>query len=128
MPRLSICLITKNEEAHLARCLESVRGLHDDLVVVDTGSSDRTVDIARAFGARLFEFAWQDDFSRARNFCIEQAAGDWILSLDADESIALRDHAVIREWLRREDLDAVTASQRHYITTTAVGWQPGPGG
>ena len=128
MPRLSICLITKNEEAHLARCLESVRGLHDDLVVVDTGSSDRTVEIARAFGARLFEFAWQDDFSLARNFCIEQATGDWILSLDADESIALRDHAVIRELLRREDLDAVTASQRHYITATAVGWQPGPGG
>ena len=128
MPTLSICLITKNEEAHLRRCLESVRGLWDDLVVVDTGSSDRTVAIAAAFGARLFTFAWQDDFSLARNFCIAQATGDWILSLDADETIATRDHAVIRDLLRRDELDAVTAFQRHYVTSTPVGWQPGPGG
>ena len=129
MSTLSICLITKNEEAHLARCLESVRGLWDDLVVVDTGSTDRTVEIARAFGARLFEFTWQDDFSLARNFCIAQATGDWILSIDADESVATRDHAVIRDYLRRDDIDAVLASQRHYVTKgVVVGWQPGPGG
>jgi glycosyltransferase involved in cell wall biosynthesis/predicted Zn-dependent protease len=129
MSTLSICLITKNEEAHLARCLESVRGLWDDLVVVDTGSTDRTVEIARSFGARLFEFTWQDDFSLARNFCIAHATGDWILSIDADESIAARDHAVIRNYLRRDDIDAVLASQRHYVTRgVVVGWQPGPGG
>lgn len=129
MSTLSICLITKNEEAHLARCLESVRGLWDDLVVVDTGSTDRTVEIARGFGARLFEFTWQDDFSLARNFCIAQATGDWILSIDADESIAARDHEVIRRYLRRADVDAVMASQRHYVTSgVVVGWQPGPGG
>ena len=129
MSTLSICLITKNEEAHLARCLESVRGLWDDLVVVDTGSTDRTVEIARGFGARLFEFTWQDDFSLARNFCIAQATGDWILSIDADESIAARDHEVIRRYLRRADVDAVMASQRHYVTRgVVVGWQPGPGG
>jgi glycosyltransferase involved in cell wall biosynthesis/tetratricopeptide (TPR) repeat protein len=129
MSTLSVCLITKNEEAHLARCLESVRGLWDDLVVVDTGSTDRTVEIAREFGARLFTFTWQDDFSLARNFCIEQASGDWILSLDADETIAPRDHAVIRDLLRRDDVDAVGAMQRHYVTTAVVvGWQPGPGG
>jgi glycosyltransferase involved in cell wall biosynthesis/tetratricopeptide (TPR) repeat protein len=129
MATLSICLITKNEEAHLARCLESVRGLWDDLVVVDTGSTDRTVEIARAFGARLFEFTWQDDFSLARNFCIAQATGDWILSIDADESIAARDHAIIRDYLRQDDVDAVLSSQRHYVThSVVVGWQPGPGG
>jgi tetratricopeptide (TPR) repeat protein len=129
MSTLSICLITKNEEAHLARCLESVRGLWDDLVVVDTGSTDRTVEIARSFGARLFDFTWQDDFSLARNFCIAQATGELILSIDADESIAARDHAVIRSYLRRADVDAVLASQRHYVTRgVVVGWQPGPGG
>ena len=128
MSTLSICLITKNEEAHLARCLESVRGLWDDLVVVDTGSTDRTVEIARAYGARLFEFTWQDDFSLARNFSIEQAAGDWILVLDADESIAVRDHATIRELLGRDDLNAVTVFQRHYLRSLVEGWQPGPGG
>ncbi len=88
MAKLSVCLITKNEEANLARCLESLRGLWDELIVVDTGSTDRTVEIAHSFGARLFHFTWQDDFSLARNFCISQATGDWILSIDADESIA----------------------------------------
>ena len=76
MPTLSVCLIVKNEEAHLARCLESVRGLWDDLVVVDTGSTDHTVEIARSFGARLFDFTWVDDFSAARNFCLDQITTD----------------------------------------------------
>ncbi len=128
MPTLSICLITKNEEAHLRRCLESVRGLWDDLVVVDTGSTDRTVEIAREFGARICHFTWQNDFSLARNFSIEQATGAWILSLDADESIAARDHDTIRTLLCRDDLNAVMALQRHYLRSTVVGWQPGPGG
>ena len=126
---LSVCLIAKNEAVHLARCLASVRGLADEIVFVDTGSTDVTVDIAQSYGARIFHFAWQDDFSLARNFSLEQAKGDWILVLDADESIAEQDHAAIREWLQRDDLNAVTAPQRHYIVTgTVVGWQPGPGG
>ena len=127
-PTLSICLITKNEEAHLRRCLESVRGLWDDLVVVDTGSTDRTVEIARSCGARVFNFVWQDDFSRARNFCLEQATGDWILSLDADESIASRDHAIIRAQMASDGCDAVFAVQRHYLARTVVGWKSGSGG
>ncbi|HEY6360091.1 MAG TPA: glycosyltransferase, partial [Vicinamibacterales bacterium] len=125
---LSVCLITKNEEAHLRRCLESVRGLWDDLVIADTGSTDATVEIARDFGARIFHVAWQDDFSAARNFCISHATGDWILSLDADESIAVRDHAAIRSFVSRDDVDAVLAAQRHYLTSTVIGWQAGSGG
>jgi tetratricopeptide (TPR) repeat protein len=129
VPTLSVCLIVKNEEAHLARCLASVRALADEIVVVDTGSTDRTVDVARSFGARLFDLVWPDDFSAARNFAIAQAAGDWILSIDADESIALRDHARIRTMLSRPDLDVIVVSQRHYLTASAVvGWQPGSGG
>ncbi|HEV8316254.1 MAG TPA: glycosyltransferase [Vicinamibacterales bacterium] len=127
-PTLSLCMIAKNEEAHLSRCLESVRGLVDEIVFVDTGSTDRTVEIARSFDARIFHFAWQDDFSLARNVSLEQATGEWILVLDADESIAARDHARIRELLRREDLNAFIVFQRHYLTSTVVGWQPGPGG
>src|SRR5687767_12493572 len=97
MPTLSVCLIVKNEERYLAQCLQSVRGLWDDLVIVDTGSTDRTVEIAESFGARVFHFTWCDDFSAARNFCLDQITTDWILSLDADETIAGRDHALIRE-------------------------------
>jgi glycosyltransferase involved in cell wall biosynthesis/Flp pilus assembly protein TadD len=127
-PRLSVCLIVRNEEAYLQQCLESVRDLWDELIVVDTGSTDRTVEIARSFGARVFDFTWQDDFALARNYCLDQATGDWILSLDADETIAARDHAAVREDMQRANLDAVTVAQRHYMASTVIGWKPGSGG
>jgi tetratricopeptide (TPR) repeat protein len=126
---LSLCMIVKNEERHLRRCLESVRGLADDLVVVDTGSTDGTIEIARDHGARLFRLDWHDDFSIARNFSLEEATGDWILVLDADESIASRDHDPIRACMRRAGIHAVRSATRNYLDTGAVvGWQPGPGG
>jgi glycosyltransferase involved in cell wall biosynthesis/Flp pilus assembly protein TadD len=130
MPRLSVCLIVRNEASHLSRCLQSVRGLADEIVVVDTGSTDDTVAIARHHGARVSTFAWQDDFSVARNASIEQAKGEWILALDADESIAEGDHAVIRREIARDDIDAQLVPQRHYLPadTVLIGWQPGPGG
>jgi Flp pilus assembly protein TadD len=122
-------MITKNEEHCLSRCLESVRELVDEMIIVDTGSTDRTVEIARCYGARLLDFAWRDDFSAARNHGLDAATGDWILVVDADESIAGGDHEQIRAWLRREDVNAVSASQRHYLLSgVVVGWQAGAGG
>jgi glycosyltransferase involved in cell wall biosynthesis/Tfp pilus assembly protein PilF len=122
-------MIVRNEESYLARCLESVRGLADDIVVVDTGSSDGTTAIARAFGARVFDFPWRDDFSRARNFSLEQAAGSWILVLDADESVAARDRATIRGAPHRDEVNVVVVPQRHYLASgTIAGWQAGSGG
>jgi tetratricopeptide (TPR) repeat protein/glycosyltransferase involved in cell wall biosynthesis len=125
-----VCLIVKNEERHLPRCLESVRGVADEIVVVDTGSTDRTLEIAREHGARVAYFEWCDDFSAAKNFSIEQATGDWILSIDADESIAARDHRVIRAIVDADAADAVVVAHRHYVTgdTVLVGWQSGAGG
>lgn len=130
MPRLSVCLIVRNEERHLPRCLESIRGLADEIVVVDTGSTDGTIAIAQAYGAHVHGCAWQDDFSAARNCAIERATGDWILALDADESIAARDHAAIRASMDQDDVHAVIVPQRHYLTarSAVVGWQPGAGG
>ena len=84
---LSACLIVKNEAAHLPRCLASVRELVDEMVVVDTGSTDETPAIATAYGARVLAFAWRDDFSAARNFGLGQARGEWLLVLDADEAL-----------------------------------------
>jgi len=84
-PRISLCVIARNEEASLARCLASAAPFVDELVVVDTGSTDRTVEIARAGGAVVGHFTWCDDFAAARNAALELAGGDWILSLDADE-------------------------------------------
>ena len=85
---LSVCLIVKNEEKFLDQCLKSVNGLASQLVVVDTGSTDRTVEIARQHGAEIHSFAWCDDFSAARNAALEQATGDWVLMLDADEELS----------------------------------------
>jgi tetratricopeptide (TPR) repeat protein len=88
MPTVSLCLITKNEEDCIAACLRSVAGLVEEIVLVDTGSKDGTVELASRFGARTFFFMWQEDFAAARNFGLAQAKGDWILILDADERLA----------------------------------------
>lgn len=85
-PRLSVCIIAKDEEANLRRAIESVRGVAFEVIVLDTGSTDRTVEIARELGARVELTRWEGDFSRARNQAIALATGDWILSLDADEA------------------------------------------
>jgi glycosyltransferase involved in cell wall biosynthesis/predicted Zn-dependent protease len=86
-PRLTVCLITKNEEQFLGQCLQSVRELADQIVVMDTGSTDWTTTIAARFGAEVYSCEWQDDFSAARNAALEHARGDWILFLDADEEL-----------------------------------------
>jgi len=78
-------MIVKNEARCLARCLHSVKGIADEIVIADTGSTDNTICIAREFGAKLSHFVWVDDFAAARNFAIDQTAGDWVLVLDADE-------------------------------------------
>jgi tetratricopeptide (TPR) repeat protein len=82
---VSVCLIARNEEAVLPRCLASVADLGHELIVVDTGSTDRTREVARQLGARVFDFPWCDDFAAARNQCLRHATGDWIFWLDADE-------------------------------------------
>jgi glycosyltransferase involved in cell wall biosynthesis len=84
---LSVCLIARDEAANLPAALGSVRDVAAEIVVVDTGSRDRTVEVARALGARVEHFVWIDDFSAARNFAIEQASQAYILSLDADERL-----------------------------------------
>jgi len=96
-PTLSVCMIVKDEAKHLCRCLASVRGLADEIVVVDTGSTDRSADLAALFGARVFSFPWQGNFAAARNASLTQATCDWILVLDADEVLAQRDLARVRE-------------------------------
>lgn len=85
--RLSVCIIARNERLRLPNALRSVRGVADEIVVTDTGSTDDTCAIAESFGARVSHFAWMDDFSAAYNHCFERAKGDWILSLDADEEL-----------------------------------------
>lgn len=85
--RLSVCLIVKNEARHLARCLESVTAIASECLVIDTGSTDQTVAIARQLGAQVHHLEWQNDFAQARNFALQQAQGDWVLMLDGDEFV-----------------------------------------
>lgn len=84
-PLISLTMIVKNEEANIGRALDSARGIADEMIVVDTGSTDRTVEIARGRGARVIPFTWVDDFSAARNFALDHATGEWILILDGDD-------------------------------------------
>ena len=97
MPTLSVVMIVKDEEDCLAECLESARHIADQIVIADTGSTDGTMDIARRFGAKLIEIPWRDDFSDARNRCLAEATGDWILHVDADEVVGPEAAARIRE-------------------------------
>ena len=103
--KLSLCMIVKNEGAVLGQCLESVRGLVDEVIIVDTGSSDKTREIAQHFvgevGGSVVDFTWVDDFSAARNESLKHATGDWILVLDADEVIAQQDHAKIKQAIKK---------------------------
>jgi len=86
---LSLCMITKNEEDFLDTALESAKRVLGDLeiIVADTGSEDKTVEIAKKYGAKVFDFKWCDDFSAARNFSVSKASNDWILYIDADEEV-----------------------------------------
>ncbi|GAB6157192.1 hypothetical protein JCM39194_03920 [Desulfotomaculum varum] len=84
---ISLCMIVKNEEHNLARCLNSVKNCVDEIIIVDTGSTDGTLNIARQYGAKIFHYQWDEDFAAARNYSLEQAGGEWILYLDADEEL-----------------------------------------
>ncbi len=102
-PRVSLTMIVRDEEANLPACLGSARGLFDEVVVVDTGSTDRTAEVARAFGARVLDFPWVDDFAAARNAALDGAAGDYAFWLDADDVV---------EPARREKLRALLGGLR----------------
>jgi glycosyltransferase involved in cell wall biosynthesis len=95
-PALSLCMIVKNERDNLPACLDSAAGLADEIIVVDTGSSDGTQELARARGARVVQSDWTGDFSRARNLSLAEAKGAWILWLDADDRLLEEDRKAIR--------------------------------
>lgn len=96
---ISLCMIVRNEEAGLDGCLAAAGGLVDEIVVVDTGSTDRTKEIAARHGARTFDFAWIDDFSAARNESVRRATGDWIFWMDADDRIDATNFDRLRQLL-----------------------------
>jgi tetratricopeptide (TPR) repeat protein len=99
-PSVSLCMIVKDEAGQLARCLHSAKRFVDEIVVVDTGSNDASKAIAGAFGAVVVEEAWQNDFAKARNRSLDEASGDWVFVLDADEVISPQGAAGFRRLLQ----------------------------
>jgi tetratricopeptide (TPR) repeat protein len=127
---ISLCMIVRDEETFLGPCLHAVKPLVDEIVLVDTGSSDRSREIGHIYGAQVHDFKWCHDFAAARNFGISKASGRWVLVLDADEAIALADFDTLRR-LIREHADqnrAFAIETRNYChTANTFGWRANDG-
>jgi tetratricopeptide (TPR) repeat protein len=119
---LSLCMIVRDEEQMLPRCLAAVAPAVDEIVIVDTGSTDATVEIAKSFGAKVIEFPWTGSFSEARNVSFEAATSDWVMYLDADEVLVAEDVEQLRA------LTAQTWREAFYLVETSYTGELGDGG
>jgi Tfp pilus assembly protein PilF len=108
-------MIVRNAETTLAACLESVKGLVDEMVIADTGSTDGTMDVARHFGARSLSIPWENDFARARNQALEEVQSDWVLVLDADEQLDEKTRQIVPRLLKPPAIDGYLATIRNYL-------------
>lgn len=109
-PRLTVCVLARDEEDLLPGCLDSVARAAFETVVIDTGSTDRTVEIARSKGARVYGHVWKDDFAAARNDALKRAHGDWVLMIDADERLDERDLGALRTVMESGEADYTSVS------------------
>ncbi len=101
MAKISACVIVKDEEDNIVTWIKNIKDIVDEMIVVDTGSKDRTVEIARNAGAKVFFFAWRNDFAAAKNYAIGKADGDWIVFLDADEYFSPEAQANLRNYVEQ---------------------------
>jgi pentatricopeptide repeat protein len=126
-PGISLCMIVRDESFYIEEMLSSVRPHVDEIIVVDTGSVDNTVDLCRPFVDHLLHFDWIEDFAAARNFSLASATKPWILVLDADEMISPEDFARMRETTLSLEKDRVGLIQRQYsdnVQGTSGNWKP----
>lgn len=124
--KLTIGIIAKNEERLLPLCLKSICPIADEIIVVDTGSTDRTVEVARKFGAKILFYPWNNNFAKARNIYVKSATNPWILSIDADETIAYCDLPKIEKVIKNNSASAYFLKQRVYTSLVGTGmdWYP----
>ncbi|NQV91498.1 glycosyltransferase [Candidatus Woesearchaeota archaeon] len=117
MPTLSVCMIVKNEALHLENALNSIKDLADEIIIVDTGSTDRTKAIAKKFTLNIYDYKWDDDFAAARNESLKYANCDWILVLDADETISKIDVQGIKSLISKTpaEISGFVLTQRNYV-------------
>ena len=111
-PGLSLCMMVKDEEGFLAKCLESVKDQVDEIVVVDTGSTDRTVEIATSYGARVYSHPWEGDFSKHRNQSISYATKEWVFILDADEAVESESASHLHDAIMVKNADSMYLTVR----------------
>jgi glycosyltransferase involved in cell wall biosynthesis len=118
-PLLSLCMIVKNEEKVLKRCLDSVHGIVDEIIIVDTGSTDSTKEIALKYVDRVYEFEWTNSFADARNYAQKKAKGEWILVLDADEYVDRESLQKLLTILKnsKEDVDGYDVTIYNFMGT-----------
>lgn len=122
---ISLCMIVRNEEDNLPALLEQVQSSMDEIIIVDTGSTDNTVEIARHCGAEVYEFQWIDDFAAARNFSISKATSEWILILDPDEMLRPDHFAALRNMINGASATGFSFETRNYSGDSALqGWRP----
>ncbi|RKX29628.1 MAG: hypothetical protein DRP47_01210, partial [Candidatus Zixiibacteriota bacterium] len=111
---VSACMIVKNEEELLPECLESIRDWVDEIIIVDTGSTDRTVEIAESYGAKIFHQEWEGNFSKHRNYSMDMATSDWIFIIDADERFNAEDVKILRRWMNKRDCRVISVNVFNY--------------
>ncbi len=113
-------MIVRNEEEFLTKSLQSIKGVVDEIILVDTGSTDSTVDIGRRLGARVLFHEWRNDFSEARNFALSSATGDWILVIDADEELDEETRTKLRDFVEASDADGLEITVRSEMPETDI--------
>ncbi len=106
-PTLSACMIVRNEEKFLPQCLNSIKNVVDEMIIVDTGSTDRTCEIAQSFGAKVYHHPWKNSFSEARNHSLSHATGDWILQIDADEALEQADIPLLQKLINADTYNVI---------------------
>ena len=128
MEQVSLCMIVKNEEDNIAKCISSAKDAISEIIIVDTGSTDKTKDICKKIAAKssnffdfkFFDFKWNDDFSAARNESIRHATKDWVLVLDADEILDGKGAKAIKDLIKDKENDAFLFLQKNYTNDSSI--------
>lgn len=122
MMNLSICIIAKNEEKNIERCLQCLQPYNFEIIVVDTGSTDATKEIAKRYGCSIYDFVWCDDFAAAKNFAISKASNEYVMIIDSDEYLEEINLPVLQDLLKKNP-DKVGRIQRRNVLTRSNGQQ-----
>lgn len=109
-----MCMIVKNEEEFLPSCLKSVQEIVDEIIIVDTGSTDSSIEIGKSFGAKVISHKWNNNFAEARNISLENAKGEWILILDADETLESIDRTLFHKYIKQSNVDILSLELVNY--------------